>query len=619
MKKFLLLLLMFQSFFYAQNATTQDSLRSLLNHNNQPDSLQVERYIVLSETYGNQSIDKSIAELYKALKISQPPEAYLQKAKINRLLSQNYRKKGVYDSAVASALEAKRIYDTTSLKQNKLIVNSVLAMLYRDKGYYEKALKINLDNVNLVKNDSLTSSLGRYYFDLGTTYRALDSLKKAEANYIKSMEIAQQTGFRPGEVFMKLSLGQLYKVMNQYDKAEAYLTEVLPVYQSQNNQANIALIHYDLATIQSLRGNHKASIPFYEKALEIYRDLGRLQFIKDINQKLFIAYNIVEDLPKAQHANAQYNLYKDSIDNKERKALVAEMKTKFETEQVEAENALNQKRAELAEAESQRNLGYFIGSIVFIGLLILIFVFYSAKQTQAKQTALVKQELKASQQKLALEKQYRDSELKALKAQMNPHFIFNVLNSIQEFIVLNQKDLASDYLATFAELIRSYLYFSNKGKLTLEEEINTLQKYLELEQMRFSQNFEYKISVDSELNPDSIEIPTMLIQPYVENAIKHGLFHKKGLCILKLTFEKVNEQLLNCFIEDNGIGRAKALELKQKKNQLIPKSFASEATESRLDLLNEQTSEKIGVEIIDLTEDDQPAGTRVELRIPIKS
>lgn len=600
----------------AQNST-QDSLKSLIQNQKTPDSLKIEYYIQLSQTYQNKKIDKSIKQLNTALLLSQGQQTEIQKARINRLLAQNYRKKGVYDSATNFALQAKRQFDNTDLKKEKLLTNSVLAILYRDQKYFNNALEINKANVELIKEDKLTPSLGRYYFDLGTSYRAVDSFKKAEENYLKSMKIARETGFKPGEYFMKLSLGQLYKVMDEYGKAESYFQEVLPIYEQQNNKANIALIHYDLATIQSLRGNHQASIPLYKKSLKLYSELGRLNFIKDINQKLFIAYNIVEDLPKAQKANAQYNLYKDSINSNERKALIAEMKTKFETEQVEAENALNEKRAELAEAESQRNFSYLVGSVALIILLILIFVFYSAKQKQAKQTALVEQELKASQQKLALEKQYRDSELKALKAQMNPHFIFNVLNSIQEFIVLNQKDLASEYLATFAELIRSYLYFSNKGKLSLEEEIETLKKYLELEQLRFSQNFDYKISLGSDIHPEAIEIPTMLIQPYVENAIKHGLFHKKGHCELKLNFELLNAKTLQCTIEDNGVGRAKASEFKAKKNQLA-KSFASEATASRLDLLNQQTSEQIGVDIIDLEDNNQPAGTRVILVIPLK-
>ncbi|NBC58924.1 MAG: tetratricopeptide repeat protein [Bacteroidetes bacterium] len=605
--------------FVVAQSSTQDSLKALIQKQNIPDSLKIEYHIQLSKTYQNENIDKSIRQLKTALFIIQNQKSDIKKAQISRLLAQNYRKKGIYDSAVNYALNAKRIFDTSSLKQEKLLTNSVLSILYRDQKYFKKALEINKANVELVKNDKLSPSLGRYYFDLGTSYRAVDSLKKAEKNYIKSMEIAQQTGFKPGENFMKLSLGQLYKVMDEYDKAEAYLKEVLPVYKRQNNKANMALIHYDLATIQSLRGNHNASIPLYEKSLELYSELGRLNFIKDINQKLFIAYNIVGDLPKAKAANTQYKIYKDSIDNRERKALIADMKTKYETDQLAAKNALNEKRAELAEAKSQRNLSLLVGSIVLIVLLSALFFFYSAKQKQAKKTALIQQELRASQKQLALEKQYRDSELKALKAQMNPHFIFNVLNSIQEFIVLNKKDLASEYLAAFAELIRSYLHFSNKGVLTLQEEVETLEKYLELEQLRFSQNFEYFINIDPSIDTESLYIPTMLVQPYVENAVKHGLFHKNGDCKLHIEFLHLDEGKVRCIIQDNGIGRQKAKEYKSKKLKK-QKSFASQATASRLDLLNEQGHQKIGVDIVDLKDDkNNDIGTKVILDIPIKT
>ncbi|QSS96257.1 histidine kinase [Psychroflexus sp. ALD_RP9] len=612
--RLLFLLFCFSLTLQAQN----DSLQKLIKQTNIKDTTYVNRLLLLSQTYNNTHIDSQVKVLQKAKKITKRKNFLQLEAKTNVELARAYRKQGIYDSAIANALNAKRIYDRLKLKPNQLLANCVLTTLYRDQKYYDKALELNKINLSLVKNDALSPSLGRYYFDLGTTYRALDSLKLAEFNYIKSLEIAKETGFKPGENFMKLSLGQLYKVMDKYDKAEAYLKEVLPVYTQQNNKANVALINYDLGTIASLRANHQASIPYYEKALKIYTELGRLQFIKDINQKLFIAYNIIQDVAKAKAANQQFIVYKDSIESQKRDALIAEMKTKFETDQIAAENKLNKKRAELAEAEGQRNLIFLIASIILILLLVAVFLFYSAKQKEAKKAALIKQELKASQQQLALEKQYRDSELKALKAQMNPHFIFNVLNSIQEFIVLNKKDLASEYLATFAELIRSYLFFSNRGSLTLEEEVDTLEKYLELEQLRFSQNFKYQILTDSIIDLDSIEIPTMIIQPYVENAIKHGLFHKKGDCNLNINFSLETQSVLKCIITDNGIGRAKAKVLNKKKSKLN-QSFASQATASRLDLLNQKSFEKIGVKITDLIENNEPKGTKVSLTIPIKN
>ncbi|GGE32940.1 tetratricopeptide repeat-containing sensor histidine kinase [Psychroflexus planctonicus] len=605
--------------FTTNSISQRDSLLNLINTTSIKDSTYVDYLFQLSKSFSDENVNQEIEYLQRAKELSRQENLSFSEAKAHQQLASAYRNKGVYDLAVREAISAKKIYDTTALKSEKLLTNSILATLYRDQQFFEDALKINKQNLKLVIKDQDSPTKARYFFDLGNTYRALDSLGKAEENYKEALRISEETKFTPGEKMIGLSLGQLYKVKDEYKKAKNLLNSVLPYYKSLDSKANIALIYYDLATIASLEGEHKFSIPLYEKAISIYEELGKLYFVKDIYQKLFIAYNIVEDTPKANEANQKYNFYKDSLDNQSKKALVAEMKTKYETEQIEAENKLNQKRAALAEAENERNLIFLIASVALIILLIVVFIVYTAKQKEAKKAALIKQELNASQQQLALEKQYRDSELKALKAQMNPHFIFNVLNSIQEFIVLNKKDLASEYLATFAELIRSYLFFSNKGKLTLEEEIETLEKYLSLEQLRFSEQFSFSIKVKDSIPVEEIEIPTMLIQPYVENAVKHGLFHKKEKGKITIEFKRVSEKCIACSIEDNGIGRKKSASLQAKKTNLH-QSFATKATEERLALINQQNFEKIGVEIKDLeTEDGEAIGTRVQISIPIKN
>lgn len=202
--------------------------------------------------------------------------------------------------------------------------------------------------------------------------------------------------------------------------------------------------------------------------------------------------------------------------------------------------------------------------------------------------------------------------LENLKSQMNPHFIFNALNSIQEYIILNQKNLASSYLAKFADLIRAYLEHSNKGYITIREEIECLDIYLQLEKLRFEDKFEYLLNGVE--NNDHLKIPTMLIQPYVENAIKHGLLHKKNNRRLTINFELLNNQsMLKCIVLDNGIGRVKANEIQNKKHN----SFATEATAHRLELLNFGKEKKIGVEIEDLYDSTNAMGTKVTLLIPI--
>ncbi|RMB58596.1 hypothetical protein EAX61_09875 [Dokdonia sinensis] len=221
---------------------------------------------------------------------------------------------------------------------------------------------------------------------------------------------------------------------------------------------------------------------------------------------------------------------------------------------------------------------------------------------------------------LAVEKQITDLKLENLRSQMNPHFIFNALNSIQEYIVLNRKEEASDYLGKFADLIRTYLDHSSKGSITIAEEIESLDMYLELERLRFEDKLEYKIDSTAVDNPEGFRIPTMLVQPYVENAIKHGLLHKKSDRRLTISFAKSLdvENAILCIIEDNGIGRAKAIELKEKRDK-IHKAFATKATRERLQLINKNVHKNVGVVFYDLKDtENNPAGTRVVLTIPYK-
>ena len=250
---------------------------------------------------------------------------------------------------------------------------------------------------------------------------------------------------------------------------------------------------------------------------------------------------------------------------------------------------------------------YVMLSVLFITFILLLYR-RQIKARDAEKNTLLKQ-LEANNELVNLK-------LENLRSQMNPHFVFNALNSIQDYILSNKKDLAGDYLGKFADLIRTYLDHSTKGILTLEEEIRTLNMYLELEKLRFEDSLEYTIETTKTINPELISIPTMLIQPYVENALKHGLLHKKTDRKLTVSFSKFSEGIIQCIIEDNGVGREKSKALKRKRSQQH-KSFALKATNERLGLLNYGKSKKVGVEIIDLiSTTNQPIGTKVILKIP---
>jgi hypothetical protein len=207
-------------------------------------------------------------------------------------------------------------------------------------------------------------------------------------------------------------------------------------------------------------------------------------------------------------------------------------------------------------------------------------------------------------------------EQQALLAQMNPHFIFNSLNSVQRYIMANDKEAAHGYLQKFASMMRKVLENSNQPTIILSEEIASLDIYLQLESLRFDHGFDFEISVaDDEIW--QIEIPTMLLQTFVENAVWHGLMKKESRGKIDLRFSRLNNKNILCEIEDNGVGRKKAAEFKSK-DQIKHKSKGIEIVKKRIELLNLKNRRKIKLETIDLEEKDPTlTGTLVRLTIPV--
>jgi two-component sensor histidine kinase len=221
------------------------------------------------------------------------------------------------------------------------------------------------------------------------------------------------------------------------------------------------------------------------------------------------------------------------------------------------------------------------------------------------------------EEKNRFQKQFAALEQQALQSQMNPHFIFNCLNSIQQYILTNDKQKANEYLTGFAALIRQTLDISAQQKITVAEEASYLTKYIEMERMRFGDSFSYNITIDHAIRTDYIQIPALLLQPYVENCIRHGIRYKtdgKGEIEISFSLKQGN---LCCIIRDNGIGRKRAAEFKSGQH-IEYQSRGMSLTSKRIQLLNTMDENNISVMVQDLkNDDDTPAGTLVEINITI--
>lgn len=231
---------------------------------------------------------------------------------------------------------------------------------------------------------------------------------------------------------------------------------------------------------------------------------------------------------------------------------------------------------------------------------------------------IVEKNDKLRRQEIELEKQNAIKfELKSLSAQMNPHFIFNSLNSIQYYILEKDTKAALDYLSEFSNLMRKALQNSEQRYISLADEIDFLEEYLKLETRRFSGKISYELSESEDLDPDEYYIPPMLVQPYLENSIIHGLTPKEGEGKLQVKFFLEGDNLI-CEIKDDGVGRDKSMELKQYRKGNYHKSMGMGITNSRLEMLRSTESGKFNAEVIDVkAKNGEPKGTVVILQIPI--
>jgi hypothetical protein len=232
---------------------------------------------------------------------------------------------------------------------------------------------------------------------------------------------------------------------------------------------------------------------------------------------------------------------------------------------------------------------------------------------------LYRRRIRIIKTKAVVKQRMAELEGKALRAQMNPHFIFNSLNAIQELIVTENYTGSYQYLSKFSKLLRLVLHNSEKNMIPLSDEIMMNRLYLELESLRFKQSFHYSIETDDDMDADTLLFPSLLLQPFIENAIWHGLMQKEGEKKLMVSFT-TNDNILSCIIEDNGIGRTRAAEIKAQK--IGAAHFASKGTElarQRIEILQQFGLTGANIETTDIYENGkEPAGTRVEIKIPIQ-
>ena len=593
-----------------------DSIREVLKTYKVQDSNRVSMLIDLTKYHHTRVIDSALPLIEEAIEVSKKinykkGEGY----SLNALSTFNILK-GNFDKATEAAMEARAILTEINDTDNLIFNNNLLARIYAKGGELDKALELNLENIKLVENKPSSDSKAGFHFYAGKAYQEKGDFDKAELYYTNALNISKEAEFQTGIIIAQSTLGAVYLDKKEFKKALSMAEKSLEFYEKYEQQHNIA--NTQLVAAQAYAGLKKypKAIDLNSKAINIYEELSMFPSLKDAYLLQSKFHSSQEEFKKSNSYLKLHYAIVDSLFSQDKLKIVEDLQAKYETDKINSQKEAAEAKTKLVEAKNERNQYFLIGAVVIAGLILLSSLFFFGRLRAQKKAELITVELHETQKRLALEKQYRDSELKALKAQMNPHFIFNALNSIQEYIILNKKNLAGDYLGMFADLMRKYLHHSDAGTLSIQDEIESLEMYLDLEKLRFEDTLSFDFKVSEAIEKETTHIPTMLIQPYIENALKHGLLHKKEDRKLWVSFENDDHRTIVCTIEDNGVGRIKAAEIKaQTKN--LHRSFATKATENRLDLLNYGKDRKIGVKIIDLQDDDGVVkGTKVILTIP---
>jgi hypothetical protein len=330
------------------------------------------------------------------------------------------------------------------------------------------------------------------------------------------------------------------------------------------------------------------ALVFAQKAYNLSLMMNQNLILSEIEERLGHYQNAL-----ASHRN--YSLYKDSIFNDENKQKITALENERLSETKDQEIAL-----QASEARHQALLKkvVLISAVAIFALICLFVVLYNRRK------------------KIKFDNEVMEVEMKALRAQMNPHFISNSLHSINKYVMENDKEKASVYLTKFANLMRLILENSREREVPLEQDLHALELYMQLELLRFKNSFTYHIRVDPLIDPENTLIPPMLLQPFAENAILHGL-HNKENGIINIHVDKVNEMIC-CVVEDNGSGslvEPSTVRAESKQNKSLGKKIINE----RLSIINRLKKVKTTVNIFQVKDaENRPGGIRVELLLPIE-
>lgn len=567
---------------------------------------QIYSYNELGRAYRNKSQYVQAVELHKkALQIaSKTNHIEFKVASLNDLgvvyrRISSIRKAMDYNQQAIELAETVKKEDRSKNLQKSINVSlNSIGNLYSRLNQYNQA--IDYFKRSLVLETELGNTLGMAinYGNIGKCQESLGELDEALENYRTSLAYNEQINDDTGLVICKTNIASVYLKKGRINEAEKLLLPTLPTAKRIGDGFLVSPIYINLGWGKMVNGDYADAKKNILEGLRVAEKFNIRNEAARASNLLTDLYQETGDYKKALEYNIKATELEKEIVNENTVRYVNDITYRYDSEKKNSEIQILAKEKEAVQTKLRNSYTtLLIGSIALALLAGIFYILY--RQYQLKN-----------------EKKVLTLEQSMLRSQMNPHFLFNSLNSIKLYIINNEQKNAVHYLNKFSKLVRKILESSSMREIPLAEELETVDLYMNIENIRFSNEIDFKIRVDKNIDTHTVKIPSLILQPFLENAIWHGLSPKKGEKIIDLHISKDKQDFIHIAISDNGVGRVMADKIKRNK-VLKRKSVGIDITKERLANFSKDLQNTFDVEIVDLYDENQePLGTKVILHIP---
>ena len=565
-----------------------------------------------------------------------------------------------YAAALKNANKAYDIFKSLNLKPAMANALTEMGNSYSRLGDYPKAIEYNFDALSIYEEAGMDNNVASISNNIGNAYYWLYDYPKAIENYKRALELHKKSNDKLGVANALDNIALVYLEQEEFKKANEYNLQAIKLFEEINNESELAVAYSLRGGLMKRLKELDVAFEFYNKAVainkkfdikgnlatnyqgigELYLSIAKNEAVKSMPASFKIGkaallqkarFYFTQALELSKHTNEpslmmdetaflseieavsgdnkaalawhkESDVYKDSVYNDANKRKIAALENQRLAEVKDKEIQLLNKDKALQASEIKRQT--LIKNIIIAAVVVAaIFTFFLTRSF-------------IHRRKVIFDKQVLQTEMKALRAQMNPHFIFNSLQSIKKYVMENDKVNASEYLSKFARLMRLVLENSREQEVPLESDLAALELYMQLESLRFENRFQYCIEVDPGIDKENTLIPPLMLQPFAENAIMHGIKDKED-GLIKINIHAENDNMLRCIVEDNGAGRETPAVAEE--NNRKRKSLGLKIMQERLNIINQLKKAKAAVNIFDLKDaENKPGGLRIELLLPLQ-